>query len=701
MAMGQYLDIFIDEAREHIQTLNDSVLVLEQTPDDKDTVNEIFRAAHSLKGISGSMGFTRLQRLTHDMESVFSEVRDEKISVDSGIVDVLFQCLDAIEGYIDKIVNTQSEGDNDNEEIINRLNQILGGKDSAPKGNDKQPEQQPENPAGTGTSLCMTDIELEAVKEAEEDGMSAYAVTVYIDQTCLLKSVRAFMLFKSLEGKGEIIKINPSVQDIEDEKFEFEFSMILISELTQEELQKLVLNVSEIEKTDIEKIDTATYQTEEMRSKAGAEGPAESGSKDVTQAEEKEKEQGAKPAKPEDKQAAKPKKKTVVNHSVRVDIEKLDDLMNLVSEMIIAKNAIISAGEELYADKRNSPEARNYKQQMEYMERITSSIHESVMRVRMVPIESVINRFPRMIRDIAKKLDKEIQLIITGEDTELDRTVIDEIGDPLMHMLRNAADHGLEMPDDREKAGKPRLGTIWIEAGQQGDNVLIRVRDDGAGIDVNKVRKKAMEKGQITQEEAAFMTDNDVVQLLFKPSFSTAEKVSDLSGRGVGLDVVKSKIEGLGGDVTVETELGKGSTFIIRLPLTLAIIKALMVYIHDEVYAIPLGLVSTVELMPRTSVNYIQDRPFINLRDEVIPLLFMREYFQLPEQEAEDSRDLVVVIVKKGLKSLGIVVDDFIGQQEVVVKPIGNYINPPKAISGSTILGNGNVALILDANALI
>jgi two-component system chemotaxis sensor kinase CheA len=438
-----------------------------------------------------------------------------------------------------------------------------------------------------------------------------------------------------------------------------------------------------------------------MRSKAGAEGPAESGSKDVTQAEEKEKEQGAKPAKPEDKQAAKPKKKTVVNHSVRVDIEKLDDLMNLVSEMIIAKNAIISAGEELYADKRNSPEARNYKQQMEYMERITSSIHESVMRVRMVPIESVINRFPRMIRDIAKKLDKEIQLIITGEDTELDRTVIDEIGDPLMHMLRNAADHGLEMPDDREKAGKPRLGTIWIEAGQQGDNVLIRVRDDGAGIDVNKVRKKAMEKGQITQEEAAFMTDNDVVQLLFKPSFSTAEKVSDLSGRGVGLDVVKSKIEGLGGDVTVETELGKGSTFIIRLPLTLAIIKALMVYIHDEVYAIPLGLVSTVELMPRTSVNYIQDRPFINLRDEVIPLLFMREYFQLPEQEAEDSRDLVVVIVKKGLKSLGIVVDDFIGQQEVVVKPIGNYINPPKAISGSTILGNGNVALILDANALI
>jgi two-component system chemotaxis sensor kinase CheA len=257
------------------------------------------------------------------------------------------------------------------------------------------------------------------------------------------------------------------------------------------------------------------------------------------------------------------------------------------------------------------------------------------------------------------------------------------------------------MPDDREKAGKPRLGTIWIEAGQQGDNVLIRVRDDGAGIDVNKVRKKAMEKGQITQEEAAFMTDNDVVQLLFKPSFSTAEKVSDLSGRGVGLDVVKSKIEGLGGDVTVETELGKGSTFIIRLPLTLAIIKALMVYIHDEVYAIPLGLVSTVELMPRTSVNYIQDRPFINLRDEVIPLLFMREYFQLPEQEREDSRDLVVVIVKKGLKSLGIVVDDFIGQQEVVVKPIGNYINPPKAISGSTILGNGNVALILDANALI
>lgn len=688
--MGQYLDVFIDEAREHIQILNDSVLILEQTPDHADTINEIFRAAHSLKGISGSMGFTRLQRLTHDMESVFSEVRDNRLKVDPNLVDVLFQCLDAIEGYIEKITETENEGEEDHEDIIEKLNGFLGTPSDSGAGKNPVQSNSLQN---TASMLKLEEIELEALKEAEEDGMLPYSVTVHIDPTCLLKSVRAFMLFKALEGKSEIIKIYPSVEDIEDEKFEFEFSMILISELTEEELKKTVLGISEIEKADIEKIDTANYQVKSEKN-------------DTKQEKEQSVQPNSTPAeqekKPESKTAgSRPKGKTVVNHSVRVDIEKLDDLMNLVSELIIAKNAIIATGEDIYAESRNSAKARLYKQQMEYVERITSSIHESVMRVRMVPIESVLNRFPRMIRDISKKLDKEIQLIITGEDTELDRTVIDEIGDPLMHMLRNAADHGLEMPDEREKKGKPRLGTIWIEASQQGENVIIRVRDDGAGINVEKVRKKALEKGQITQEEASFMSDEDVIQLLFKPSFSTAEKVSDLSGRGVGLDVVKSKIEGLGGDVMVETEYGAGSTFIIRLPLTLAIIKALMVHINEEVYAIPLGLVSIVEVVPQSDVQYIQDRPFIHLRDEVIPLIYMREYFHLPEAVLSEDDSLVIVIVRKGTKSLGIVVDGYIGQQEVVVKPIGSCMNPPKVISGSTILGNGDVALILDANALI
>lgn len=690
MAMGQYLDVFIDEAREHIQTLNDSVLVLEQTPDDTDKINEIFRAAHSLKGISGSMGFTRLQRLTHDMESVFSEVREGRLKVGADLVDVLFQCLDAIENYIEKITDTQSEGEEDYEAIIKQLHNILS---SDPASEDTGSNGEPVRKRGsTADYLCLEQFELEAVKEAEEDGMSAYTITVFIDRTCLLKSVRAFMLFKALEGKGEIIKINPSVQDIEDEKFDFDFSMILVSELSMEEIQHLILNISEIEKAEIKKIDSSAYQKDKKNRKAEEEISEET----VTEAStEGNKEPKGKTV------TVRAKAKTTVNHSVRVDIEKLDNLMNLVSELIIAKNAIIAAGNEIYAEARNTTKARIYKQQMEYVERITSGIHESVMRVRMVPIESVLNRFPRMIRDISRKLNKEIQLVMTGEDTELDRTVIDEIGDPLMHMLRNAADHGLELPEIRMKAGKPRLGTIWIEAGQQGDNVIIRVRDDGAGIDAEKIRKKALEKGQITSEEAAFMSEDDVVQLLFKPSFSTAEQVSDLSGRGVGLDVVKSKIEELGGDVTVESELGKGSTFIIRLPLTLAVIKALMVNIDREIYAIPLGLVSTVEVLSSSEVRYIQDQPFINLRDEVIPLVFMREYFCLPEQEPKEADSLVIVIVRKGTKKLGIVVDSYIGQQEIVIKPIGSYMNPPKVISGSTILGNGDVALILDANALL
>ena len=695
MDLSQYLEIFIDETKEHIQTLNDQVLILEAEPDNIDTVNEIFRAAHSLKGMAGTMGFKRMQRLTHDMENVFSEVRNGKINVNADIVDVVFKCLDCIEGYLANITESGDEGTEDNEDVIKVLNDVLAQSESVGSEPAAKEEKTSENQeAKTGSSddrkkylsIPIADFEKNAMQEAKEKGMHVYATTVYIQESCLLKAARAFLVFKGLENKGEIIKSVPSVQDIEDEKFDFDFSMFIISDKSLEEIKKIIENVSEIEEAVIEEFDIPDV-VEDTTPKAEEADDKKESAKEQKSEKKDEKKTPAKSGKP------------VVNRSVRVDIEKLDDLMNLVSELIIAKNGLVSVTGVMAGSDQS------FNEQIEYLERITTNLHESVMKVRMVPIESVVNRFPRMIRDLSKKLNKEMELIMTGEDTELDRTVIDEIGDPLMHMLRNSADHGLEDTIDRLKLGKPKVGTIRLDAYQDGNNVTIEVSDDGAGIDVEKIKAKAIERGNITEEQAEFMSDKEAVDLLFMPSFSTAEKITDVSGRGVGLDVVKNKIEGLGGDVEVSTKLGEGTTFIVRLPLTLAIIQALMVDISGEKYALPLNSIVTVEEIPSDEIKYVHTKEVINLRGTVIPIVRLNEVLDLEpvekDPELEDDDSLIVVIVKKGDKQAGLVIDNLLGQQEIVIKPLGKFIRVPKMISGATILGNGEVALIIDSNTLV
>lgn len=694
MDLSQYLEIFIDETKEHLQSLNDQVLIMEQDPENIDTVNEIFRAAHSLKGMAGTMGFKRMQKLTHDLENVFSEIRNGKMSVTPDIVDIVFKCLDALEGYLANIQESADEGTEDNEEIINLLNDALNSSvsDSQAAEGEKEAKAEPvETPVSDDDkrkflSLSLADFEVNAMKEALEKGMNVYGATVYIQETCILKAARAFLAFKGVESLGEIIKSDPSVQDIEDERFDFDFSMFIISEKPAEQVQKVIANVSEIKEVILEPFtppeapDVKEAEPEPKSEETVVEGKPEGTKENAS-----------------DKKKAAPetKKKPVVNRSVRVDIEKLDDLMNLVSELIIAKNGLVSANEN-----EDGEQTQQFNEQIEYLERITTNLHESVMKVRMVPIESVVNRFPRMIRDLSKKLNKEMELIMTGEETELDRTVIDEIGDPLMHMLRNAADHGLESTLDRIKKGKPQVGTIRLNAYQDGNNVTIEVADDGSGVDVEKVKASAIKKGNLTEEQAAMMTDKEAVDLLFQPAFSTAEKVSDISGRGVGLDVVKSKIEGLGGDVEVNSVLGEGTTFIVRLPLTLAIIQALMVEIQDEKYAIPLNSIVTVEDVPQEDVKLVQNKEVINLRGSVIPLIRLDQILDL-DTRTEEPESLVVVIVKKGDKQAGLVIDNLIGQQEIVIKPLGKYIYIHKMFSGATILGDGDVALIIDANTLV
>ena len=464
MDVSQYLEIFIDESSEHIQTLSDCIMALEQEPDNKDTINEVFRAAHSLKGMAGTMGFKRMQRLTHDMENVFQEVRSDKIKVDSAMIDLLFKCLDAIDSYVENIKATSDEGTDENEAIIKELNDFIQ-KEEGETTEQAQPEKPAEEEQHTEASdggnddkfslIEVTDSEKKAIDEAKEAGQKIYGMTVYIQKECLLKAARAFLVFRAVEEFGQILVYRPSSQDIEDEKFELDFSFLVASNEDIEKIQSAASNVSEIEKVvgkevsefHIEGEETAVQEKEQT-----AAAPA--------------KEEEKKPAS-EPKKAAPAKKKAAIgkpatSRTVRVDIEKLDLLMNQVSELIIAKNSLVAI-----SSSDGSDNTQSFHDQIEYLERITTNLHESVMKVRMVPIENVTQKYPRMIRDLSRTLNKKMNLVITGEDTELDRTVVDQIGDPLQHLLRNSADHGLEPNDVRVERGKPEVGTIFLNAYQE------------------------------------------------------------------------------------------------------------------------------------------------------------------------------------------------------------------------------------------
>ena len=720
MDVSQYLEIFIDETSEHIQSLSDNIMTLENEPEDKDTINEIFRAAHSLKGMAGTMGFKRMQHLTHDMENVFQEVRSDKIKVDSNMIDLLFQCLDAIEGYLNNIKETQNEGENDNEAIIKKLNSFIDASEApaqaqapaaAPAEEKTEAEAAPAEQAADNASGGVAIHYLDGhdfdtidkkVSDAREAGKKIYGFTVYVASDCLLKAARAFLVFKAVEDMGEIIYYNPSSQDIEDEKFEEYFNIFVATNSDVEAMKKAILSVSEIEAvvsgeiTD-EMLD-GSHQEEaasEEEEKAAPAGEEETKPAEVkTEAAESNASTQA-PAKTQSggKAVAKP----VASRTVRVDIEKLDALMNQVSELIIAKNSLasISTSENVMNDKQG------FHDQIEYLERITTNLHESVMKVRMVPIESVVNKYPRMIRDLSRKLNKKMELHMSGEETELDRTVVDQIGDPLQHLLRNSADHGLESAELRAQRGKPEVGTITLDAFQEGNNVIIQVSDDGNGIDTENVKRKAIERGIVTAEQAENLSEKEIIDFLFMPSFSMAKTITDISGRGVGLDVVKSGIQQLGGDVDVKTKLGEGTTFTVRLPLTLAIIQALMVEVGNEKYAIALGSISGIEDIPITDIKYVEAKEVIHLRGQVIPIIRLDKLLGIDKGD-EEPESLIVVVVAKGDKLVGLVVDNLIGQQEIVIKSLGKFItNEDKIISGATILGDGEVALILDVNTLM
>lgn len=696
MDVSQYLEIFLDETKEHLQSLNTQILNLEQDPDDADTINEIFRAAHSLKGMAGTMGYKRMQALTHDLENLFTEVRNGSIKVNAGIIDVIFQCIDALEEYLSSIQQTADEGTNENAHLIKQLQAILNGEAAvASDDSSKEPaaEAVKEEANSDIPDFVLSEDEQDALKSAQESHKDLYVLSVKLQESCILKAARAFLVFKAVEDFGEIISATPDMQDIEDEKFDLEFFIIVATDNSVDKMIEAAKSVSEIAevkstvyKSNIAEDDSAEEEIMDSEDEVPDQSNAYAAAAvtaPVAPTPQRQQQQ-------QEKKSGKP----VANRTVRVDIEKLDVLMNLVSELIIAKNSLVSS-----AHTENS-ERNEFNTHIEYLESVTTNLHESVMKVRMVPIESVVAKFPRMIRDLSKNLGKKMELYMSGEETELDRTVVDEIGDPLMHLLRNSADHGLESAEVRAQRGKPEVGSIFLSAYQDGNNVVIEVRDDGNGINVEAVKNKAIERGIISPEQAEIMNEKDIVNLVFEAGFSTAKVVSDVSGRGVGLDVVRAKIEALSGEVEVKSKMGEGSTWIIRLPLTLAIIQALMVVVGGEKYAISLGSIQTIEDVKPEDIKTVEAKEVMRLRGNVIPIIRLNEVLDVESTRKPDEA-MVVIVVKKGDKLAGLVVDELMGQQEIVIKSMGRYMTRCKIISGATILGDGEVALILDANTLI
>ncbi|MCC5464970.1 chemotaxis protein CheA [Pelosinus baikalensis] len=677
MDTNQYMGMFLEESREHLQTLNSCVLDLENDPENLSVLSEIFRSAHTIKGMSATMGFTTIAELTHEMENILDLLRKGQLKASHDIIDTIFRCVDTLEQLVESVASN-NESSIDSKPLIIKLKALAKGE--AVLSTPVKAEAVSIAP-GASSSIELSDTEIAVIKKARDQGMQAYEVQVSLREGCLLKSARSYMVMNALDEIGEVIKSIPAVEELEKENFSLSFQVIVISGSEAEKIQHAVLSISEIDQAVVLPCVLPNDATEEIIAPKSIEPM-------------KKDDEAEKTGNVLVHTQTTVEKKNKSGQSVRVDIDKLDTLLNLVGELVINKTRLEQIG--------LTHKLTDLVETIEQMDRVTTDLQAVVMKVRMVPVGQVFNRFPRMVRDLSRDLNKEINLIIQGEETELDRTVIDEIGDPLVHLLRNSIDHGIEHPNEREEKGKNPIGEIRLIARHEGNNVIIMVEDDGKGINADIIKRKAVEKGLISQGEADAMDANEAVRLVFLPGFSTAAVVTDVSGRGVGMDAVKNKIESLGGMVDVETKVNEGSKFKIRLPLTLAIIQALLVKVSEEIYAIPLGSIdSTINIMP-SDIKTVQNKEVILLRGQIIPIVRLADVLNIPDSDNQHTEEeLFVVIVHIGEQRAGIIVDNLIGQQEIVIKSLGKLLAGIKIIAGATILGNGQVALILDIGSLI
>lgn len=671
MDVSQYMGMFLEESMDNLQTLNEALLDLEQNPNNIDKVNEIFRVAHTIKGMAATMGYSNIAELTHKMEDVLSRFREGKLSVTRNVVTVLFDCLDTLE----KMVSNIEDGNDEDVEIANIIEDLENVVNDKIEMKEEKEDANKEN-ISSSTKIELNQYDLSVMKQASENGFNGVNIEIILREDTLLKSARAFLIVQELETQGEILKSFPSTEDIENEQFDTELFFVLITSKSKEDIEDLVMNISEVRSVETSYvvlddvlITEKNIANDEIVSELEKIHIKEDLAKNKVEKQEKKKENNKK-----------------AHQSVRVDLQRIDKLMNMVSELVIYRTRL----EQIVINDKS----QELIETLEQVERTTSDLQDLVMKIRMLPLEVVFNRFPRMIRDLSVELKKEINFVIEGAETELDRTVIDEIGEPLIHLLRNAADHGIESEEERIAKGKDPVGTIKLVAYQEGTKALIKVSDDGAGINLEKVKAKAEKVGINTDG----LSDNDIRNLIFAQGFSTNTVVTDISGRGVGMDVVKTKISSLGGTVDVISEEGKGSSFIIKLPLTLQIIQALLVKVGNETLAISLGFIDRVIDYKEENIKKTNGEEVIVYRDSIIPLIRLNERLGI---EVIESKKKFIIIVKIGEKTVGLLVDSLFGQQEIVIKPLGKTLRSLKEYIGATILGNGLVTLILDVAALI
>ncbi|MCA9765226.1 MAG: chemotaxis protein CheA [Carnobacterium sp.] len=662
---SKYLELFFEEADEHLQSLNEQVLELEKKPEQSEIVDVMFRSAHTIKGMAATMGFDTMTKLTHNMENVFDLLKSATIQADEQSIALIFDCLDTLSQLVEDL-REDNKVERDISALVERLNVVVKGE------TDETIEEADSTDDQFNLELHkLDDSDIQVIESANENGFNAYRIAVKIAEDSSMKNARVFLVMSKLEQQGDVLYIEPSAEVLESEEFGEVFKLIFLSKADEETVKNLALDNSEI---DAVLIETVTDAQALIQSDLIEKNEQE----EINVIEQEEKTPTITENKITEKKASS---KQVMNHSVRVDIDKLDTFMNLVSELVIYRTQLEDFSAKLQSAELNEP--------LEQVARISSELQELVLKIRMQPVSAVMSRFPRMVRDLANDLDKEFELVIEGEDTELDRTVVSELGEPLIHLIRNAADHGIEIPDKRLALGKPAKGQIKITAYQEGNRVVLTVSDDGKGVNPVAIKKSADKKGIPTEG----LSDKELQQLILHAGFSTAEEVTNISGRGVGMDVVKQKINLLGGTIEIDSVVDRGTVFKVNLPLTLSIIQSLLIKVGEETFAMPLGIVQKIIKPELTEIIQVHNQEIYLFEEVAIPVIRLNEVFDIPAIE-EDN--LHLILVNQGDKQYALAVDDILRQQEIAIKKLGTELSMMKKYLGATIMGNGGIIMILD-----
>jgi len=665
-----YLNVFLEESKENIQELNDLLLELEKDKSNVEIINNIFRVIHTLKGMAGTMEFDTLAKFSHKLENVLDSLRNKKIDLTDDLMDFLFKASDALEESISDIAQGGNGGIEKLEKLLDKIDSYGESTGSSKSLKDETTEKEENlDKQNNGIYSKMDDETKELLEnvfeKAKERNLNFLILKVILEDGVQLKQARAYAIHHKLEDNGcEIVYTYPSVEEIEKENFDKELIFGVVTSKSIGEIAELVNKVAEVESVYVDEFSTNNLLLSEEK-----------------HAEEESKQEGLE----------NNKKEVKLSRSIRVDINKLDELMNLMAELVIARSRIIET--------LSKYDVKEVDESLTQLSRITLDLQNVVMKIRMVPVAFVFNRFPRLVRDLAKELGKKVNFVIQGEETELDRTVVDEIGEPLVHLLRNSLDHGIEGPHERLAKGKPETGTLKLSARHEGNGVIIEIEDDGKGFDKNEILRTAIDKGLISSSEASKLSDDEIYNFVFLPGFSTKTVSTELSGRGVGMDVVKSTIESLKGTISLETKKEKGTKISISLPLTLAIIEALLITVNEHVYAIPIANIDTTQRMSDGELKVVQGQEVFLLRGEVMPVVRLRKLFGY--EKKKDSSNEYIIVVKLGNKKYGVVVDKLLGQDDIVIKSLGSLLNDVKEFSGGAILGDGRIALILDVASLI